>query len=128
MRPFRIGIVAGEASGDILGAALIKALLKRNPDIRFEGVPGELMQRRGCIELYPLERLSVMGLVEVLGRLPELLRARRRLIHHFIDNPPDLFIGIDAPDLTFGMEKALKQAGRSEEHTSELQSRPHLVC
>src|SRR5690554_48082 len=111
MRPFRIGIVAGEASGDILGAALIKALLKRNPDIRFEGVPGELMQRRGCIELYPLERLSVMGLVEVLGRLPELLRARRRLIHHFIDNPPDLFIGIDAPDFTFGMEKALKQAG-----------------
>jgi lipid-A-disaccharide synthase len=69
------------------------------------------MQQQGCAELFPLERLSVMGLVEVLGRLPELLRARKRLIRHFIDNPPDLFIGIDAPDFTFGMEKALKQAG-----------------
>jgi lipid-A-disaccharide synthase len=111
MRPLRIGIVAGETSGDILGAALIKALLKRNPEIRFEGVPGELMQHQGCTELYPLERLSVMGLVEVLGRLPELLCARKRLIRHFINTPPDLFIGIDAPDFTFGMEKALKQAG-----------------
>jgi len=111
MRPVRIGIVAGEASGDILGAALIKALHQRNPDIQFEGIPGELMQQQGCVELYPLERLSVMGLVEVLGRLPELLRERKRLIRYFIDNPPDLFIGIDAPDFTFGMEKALKQAG-----------------
>ncbi|MET4001188.1 lipid-A-disaccharide synthase [Marinobacterium sp. MBR-109] len=111
MRPLRIGIVAGEASGDILGAALISALHERNPEIQFEGIPGELMQQQGCAELFPLERLSVMGLIEVLGRLPELLRARQRLIHHFIDNPPDLFIGIDAPDFTFGMEKALKQAG-----------------
>lgn len=111
MRPVRIGIVAGEASGDILGASLISALHQRNPDIQFEGIPGELMQQQGCAELYPLERLSVMGLVEVLGRLPELLRARKRLIRYFIDNPPDLFIGIDAPDFTFGMEKALKQAG-----------------
>jgi lipid-A-disaccharide synthase len=111
MHPLRIGIVAGEASGDILGAALISALHQRNPDIQFEGIPGELMQQQGCAELFPLERLSVMGLVEVLGRLPELLRARKRLIRHFIDNPPDLFIGIDAPDFTFGMEKALKQAG-----------------
>jgi len=111
MRPLRIGIVAGEASGDILGAALISALRQRNPDIQFEGIPGELMQQQGCAELFPLERLSVMGLIEVLGRLPELLRARKRLIHHFIDTPPDLFIGIDAPDFTFGMEKALKQAG-----------------
>ena len=111
MRPLRIGIVAGEASGDILGAALISALHQRNPDIQFEGIPGELMQQQGCAELFPLERLSVMGLVEVLGRLPELLRARKRLIRHFIDNPPDLFVGIDAPDFTFGMEKALKQAG-----------------
>ena len=111
MHPLRIGIVAGEASGDILGAALISALHQRNPDIQFEGIPGELMQQQGCTELFPLERLSVMGLVEVLGRLPELLRARKRLIRHFIDNPPDLFIGIDAPDFTFGMEKALKQSG-----------------
>jgi lipid-A-disaccharide synthase len=111
MHPLRIGIVAGEASGDILGGALIAALRRRHPEIHFEGVPGELMLQQGCVELFPLERLSVMGLVEVLGRLPELLRARRRLIRHFLADPPDLFIGIDAPDFTLGMEKALKRAG-----------------
>lgn len=111
MRKLRIGIVAGEASGDILGAGLIAALRRRHADIQFEGIPGELMQQQGCVELYPLERLSVMGLVEVLGRLPELLRARKRLIRHFIAHPPDVFIGIDAPDFTLGMERALKAAG-----------------
>jgi len=111
MQPLRIGIVAGEASGDILGAGLIRALKQRYPEAQFEGIAGELMLAEGCDSLYPLERLSVMGLVEVLGRLPELLRTRRRLIRHFIDNPPDLFIGIDAPDFTLGMERALKAAG-----------------
>ncbi|GAA0791612.1 lipid-A-disaccharide synthase [Marinobacterium sediminicola] len=111
MKPLRIGIVAGEASGDILGAGLIQALKQRYPQAEFEGIAGELMLAEGCHSLYPLERLSVMGLVEVLGRLPELLLVRRRLIQHFIDNPPDVFIGVDAPDFTLGMEKALKQAG-----------------
>ncbi|MBP0048118.1 lipid-A-disaccharide synthase [Marinobacterium sp. AK62] len=111
MRPLRIGIVAGEASGDILGAGLIRALRQRYPQVEFEGIGGELMLAEGCTALYPLERLSVMGLVEVLGRLPELLRARKRLVQHFINNPPDLFIGIDAPDFTLGMERQLKQAG-----------------
>lgn len=110
MRPLRIGIVAGEASGDILGAGLIRALRQRYPQVRFEGIAGELMLEEGCEPLYPLERLSVMGLVEVLGRLPELLRERRRLVRYFIDNPPDLFIGIDAPDFTLGMERKLKAA------------------
>ena len=111
MRPLRIGIVAGEASGDILGAGLIRALRQRYPQVRFEGIAGELMLEEGCEPLYPLERLSVMGLVEVLGRLPELLRERRRLVRYFIDNPPDLFVGIDAPDFTLGMERKLKAAG-----------------
>ncbi|MBA4502800.1 lipid-A-disaccharide synthase [Marinobacterium marinum] len=111
MQPLRIGIVAGEASGDILGAGLVRALKQRYPQARFEGVAGELMLAEGCQSLYPLERLSVMGLVEVLGRLPELLRARKRLIRHFMDNPPDVFIGIDAPDFTLAMERALKAAG-----------------
>lgn len=107
----RIGIVAGEASGDILGSGLIKSLKKRFPDIVFEGIGGELMIAQGCKSLYPMERLSVMGLVEVLGRLPELLKARRDLISYFKSNPPDLFIGVDAPDFTLGMEAKLKQAG-----------------
>ncbi|MBR9885500.1 MAG: lipid-A-disaccharide synthase [Oceanospirillales bacterium] len=111
MQVVRVGIVAGEASGDILGAGLMRALQARYPQIEFEGIGGELMLDAGCKSLYPLERLSVMGLVEVLGRVPELLRARKRLVQHFIDNPPDLFIGIDAPDFTLGMERKLKAAG-----------------
>jgi len=109
----RVGIVAGEASGDILGAGLIEALQRRYPNTQFEfeGIAGELMQAAGCRSLYPLERLSVMGLVEVLGRLRELLKERRRLTDYFIQNPPDLFIGIDAPDFTLKMEGWLKAAG-----------------
>ena len=109
--PLRIGIVAGEASGDILGAGLIRSLKTRFPDLIVEGIGGELMQAEGCISRYPMERLSVMGLVEVLGRLFELLKARKALIQYFIDNPPDVFIGIDAPDFTLHMEGRLKAAG-----------------
>ncbi|WP_027858823.1 lipid-A-disaccharide synthase [Marinobacterium jannaschii] len=109
----RVGIVAGEASGDILGAGLIRALQHRYPDTQFEfeGIAGELMQAAGCRSLYPLERLSVMGLVEVLGRLRELLKERRQLTDYFLADPPDLFVGIDAPDFTLKMEGWLKQAG-----------------
>ncbi|WP_415902049.1 lipid-A-disaccharide synthase [Neptuniibacter sp. QD29_5] len=109
--PLRVGIVAGEASGDILGSGLIKALKKRYPNLTVEGIGGELMIAQGCHSHYPLERLSVMGLVEVLGRLPELLGIRKKLIRHFIDNPPDLFIGVDAPDFTLKMEGELKAVG-----------------
>lgn len=109
--PLRIGIVAGEASGDILGAGLIRILKQRYPDAIIEGIGGELMQAEGCISHYPLERLSVMGLIEVLGRLPELLRMRKKLISYFIGNPPDVFIGIDAPDFTLKMEGRLKAIG-----------------
>ncbi|WP_415885824.1 lipid-A-disaccharide synthase [Neptuniibacter sp. QD37_6] len=110
-KPLRVGIVAGEASGDILGSGLIKALKKRYPDLTVEGIGGELMIAQGCHSHYPLERLSVMGLVEVFGRLPELIGIRKKLISHFIDNPPDLFIGVDAPDFTLKMEGELKAAG-----------------
>ncbi|MGH1461691.1 MAG: lipid-A-disaccharide synthase [Neptuniibacter sp.] len=109
--PLRIGIVAGETSGDILGSGLIRSLKKRFPELKVEGIGGDLMMAQGCKSLYPMERLSVMGLVEVLGRLPELLKARRSLIKHFKANPPDLFIGVDAPDFTLGMEGELKKVG-----------------
>ena len=110
-RPLRVGIVAGEASGDILGAGLIRALRRYYPNAEFEGIGGELMLAAGCRSHVPMERLSVMGLVEVLGRLPELLAVRKKLTQYFIDNPPDVFIGIDAPDFTLKMEGWLKAEG-----------------
>ncbi len=107
----RVGIVANERSGDLLGAGLIQALRERVPDVRFEGVGGPLMIEQGCTSLFPLERLSVMGLVEVLRHLPELLAIRRSLVRYFLEDPPDVFIGIDAPDFNLGLETRLRQAG-----------------
>ncbi|SDZ88501.1 lipid-A-disaccharide synthase [Microbulbifer marinus] len=110
-KPLRIGVVAGEASGDILGAGLIAALQKRFPQLKVEGIAGPRMLALGASSLFPMERLSVMGLVEPLKRLPELLKIRRTLRQHFIDNPPDLFIGIDSPDFNLALEGAIKAAG-----------------
>ena len=107
----RIGIVANEASGDLLGASLMQALREQVPDVVFEGVGGPRMLEQGCRSLFPMERLSVMGLVEVLRHLPELLSIRRELTSHFLAEPPDIFIGIDAPDFNLGLETRLKQAG-----------------
>lgn len=110
-KPFRVGIVAGEASGDILGAGLIAALRAHYPQLQVEGIAGPRMLKEGAQSLFPMERLSVMGLVEPLKRLPELLRIRRTLRRHFIDNPPDLFVGIDSPDFNLSLEESLKDAG-----------------
>jgi len=107
----RVGIVAGEASGDILGSGLIKALQARFPEIEVEGIGGDLMIAAGCRSLYPMERLSVMGLVEVLGRLRELMGIRKHLVRHFTDSQPDVFIGIDSPDFTLNLEGKLRAAG-----------------
>ncbi len=107
----KVAVVAGEASGDILGAGLIKALRQSSPDLEVCGIGGELMQAEGCRSLYPMERLSVMGLVEVLGRLRELLKIRKQLTQQLIDWQPDVFIGIDAPDFTLNLEGKLRAAG-----------------
>lgn len=109
--PIRIGILAGESSGDILGAGLMQALRERNADIRFEGIGGPLMEAQGLKSRVPMERLAVMGLVEPLKRLPELLRIRRELVQHFLADPPAIFIGIDSPDFNLGVELRLRQAG-----------------
>jgi lipid-A-disaccharide synthase len=107
----RVGILAGESSGDILGAGLMKALRARHPDIQFFGIGGPLMQEQGLSSLYPMDRLSVMGLVEPLKRLPELLRIRRHARELMLREKVDVFIGIDSPDFNLSLEEKLKQAG-----------------
>ena len=109
--PLHVGIVAGEASGDNIAAGLIHAIRERIPDAVFEGVAGPRMIEAGCFSLYPMERLSVMGLVEVIRHLPGLLAMRRGLRRHFMDAPPDIFIGVDAPDFNLALERQLKRAG-----------------
>lgn len=110
-KPLRIGIIAGEASGDILGEGLIKALKVHYPDALFEGIAGPKMIAQGCKTLHPLEALSVMGFVEVLGKLRSILSIRHSITQYFIKNPPDIFIGIDAPDFNLSVELKLKASG-----------------
>ncbi len=112
----RIGLVAGEMSGDRLGASLMSAVRERMPEVQFEGVGGPLMKAAGLVSLYPMEALSVMGLVEPLKHLPELLRIRRGLVRHFLARPPEVFIGIDAPDFNLGLELKLRRAGIKTTH------------
>ena len=112
----KFGLVAGEASGDVLGAGLIRALRERHPDATFEGVAGPAMVAAGCEQWEPAESLAVMGLVEPLAHIPRLLRLRRELARRWRDSPPDVFIGIDAPDFNLGLEKKLRKAGIRTAH------------
>ncbi|PJE79124.1 Lipid-A-disaccharide synthase [invertebrate metagenome] len=107
----KIALVAGEASGDMLGAGLIREIRHHCPDVQCYGIGGPLMKAEGFDSLFPMERLSVMGLVEVLGRLRELMSIRKTLVTQLLQDKPDVFIGIDAPDFNLSIEKKLKASG-----------------
>ena len=112
----RFAIVAGEPSGDLLAGGLVEAIRDRVPGARFEGIAGPRMLALGCETLYPMERLSVMGLSEAAGRYLELIPVRRRLARRFAADPPDAFIGVDAPDFNLSLELALRRAGVKTVH------------
>jgi lipid-A-disaccharide synthase len=107
----RIGIVAGESSGDLLGAGLINELRKNHPDVLFEGIGGPEMVACGCKSLHSYESLSIVGLIEALQRYTEIRKIQKDLCQYFEDNPPDIFIGIDVPDFNLTIARHLKRAG-----------------
>lgn len=112
----RIGIVAGEASGDLLGSHLVEALKEHVPDAEFAGIAGPKMQAAGVRSLFPIEKLSVRGYVEVLKRYREIVGIRRKLRDHFLKDPPQIFIGVDSSDFNLDLEAALKRNGIATIH------------
>ncbi|WP_218395538.1 lipid-A-disaccharide synthase [Alteromonas lipotrueae] len=110
-KPLRIAMVAGEPSGDVLAAGMVGELKRLYPDAIIEGIGGPNMQAQGFHSLFDMETLSVMGLVEVLSHLPAILKVKKALLAHFSANPPDIFVGIDAPDFNLRVEKELKSKG-----------------
>ena len=112
----KLGLLAGEASGDILGASLVSELHQRHPDLSLSGIGGPLLIEQGLASLYPMDRLAVMGLVEPLKRLPELLRIRADVFQQQSEWRPDCFIGIDSPDFNLTLERRLRQQGQTCAH------------
>lgn len=115
-RALRIAVIAGEASGDQLGAGLLSSLKALHPDIEFAGVGGPGMQAQGLVSWADQERLAVMGLFEVIRKLPNLLRLRKQLLHQILAWQPDVFLGIDAPDFNLPLARRLRARGVTTAH------------
>jgi lipid-A-disaccharide synthase len=109
--PIRIGLVVGETSGDLFAADLLSELKRRQIPFTVEGITGPAVQLQGAHALFSMERLSVMGLGEILKQLPQLLRCRQQITAYFIAHRPDVFIGVDAPEFNLDLEKKLKKQG-----------------
>ena len=112
----RIGIVAGESSGDLLAADLITSLKARLPNVHFEGIGGPHMQAAGCKILFSYKKLAIIGLLEVVSRYFELFGIRRKILKHFLNSRPDVFIGVDAPDFNLRLEYLLHRQGVKTVH------------
>jgi len=112
----KIAISAAETSGDLVAAALVKSLLKQSPECQIEGMAGDKMSAAGCKQLWHINQVNVMGFSEVLKKLPSLLRLRQSIVAHFSKQKPSVFIGVDAPDFNFKIEKRLKKSGIKTVH------------
>ena len=112
----KIAISAAETSGDLIASALVKSLLEIQPDCQIEGLVGDKMIDAGCQSLWHIDQVNVMGLSEVVNKLPSLLRLRNSIVKYFSDNKPDIFIGVDSPDFNFTIEQKLKQRGVKTVH------------
>src|SRR5437763_12343501 len=112
----RFSLVAGEASGDLLGDQLLAGLMQRWPQLKTDGIGGPLMAQHGFEPWWPYEKLAVRGYIEVLRHYRGILRIQSELRDRLLANPPDAFIGIDAPDFNLGLEEALKSRGIKTVH------------
>ena len=112
----KIAISAAETSGDLIASALVKSLLECQPDCQIEGLVGDKMSDAGCHRLWHIDQANVMGLSEVVNKLPSLLRLRNSIVKYFSENKPDVFIGVDSPDFNFKIEQKLKQRGVKTVH------------
>jgi lipid-A-disaccharide synthase len=112
----KIAISAAEVSGDLIGSTLIEALKKQDTDLQIEGLCGDKMQQSGCHKRWDMSLVNVMGYTEVLKKLPSLFRLRAVMVKYFVEQKPDVFIGVDAPDFNFVIEKKLKKQGIKTVH------------
>ena len=112
----KIVISAAETSGDLIAASLVKSLKAHQPEYEIEGLAGDKMIEAGCKSLWHSDEVNVMGLSEVIKKLPQVLRLRKSMISHYSSNRPDIFIGVDSPDFNFKVERELRRLGIKTMH------------